>query len=94
MRPAAGFPEEAGAVAFVITSYSIHYTKLYEKGISKIVSMRLKEIGVKELAVNAVEPAPTIEIEEDKPKRARRKKAAAEPPPDEALPVGPASDED
>jgi len=65
-----------------------------EKGISKIVSMRLKEIGVKELAVNAVEPAPTIEVEDERPKRARKKKAAAEPPPEEAVPVGPESDQD
>jgi chromosome segregation protein len=52
-----------------------------EKGVSKIVSMRLREIGVKELAVGApaAAPAPTVEIEPDeKPKKARKKKAAEE----------------
>ncbi len=48
-----------------------------EKGISKIVSMRLKEIGVKDLAVGTPETAPTIEVEDEKPKRSRKKKAAA-----------------
>ncbi|MDR2850017.1 MAG: chromosome segregation protein SMC [Verrucomicrobiota bacterium] len=53
-----------------------------EKGISKIVSMRLKEIGTKELSLGAPAPAPTVE-EEGKPKRPRKKKAEAdaeEPP--------------
>ncbi len=52
-----------------------------EKGISKIVSMRLREIGVKELAVGAPAAAPTVEIEaEEKPKKPRKKKAVAEEP--------------
>ncbi len=46
-----------------------------EKGISKIVSMRLHDIGVKELAVGP-SAAPTVEVEtEEKPKRSRKKKA-------------------
>lgn len=48
-----------------------------EKGISKIVSMRLKEIGVKELSMGAPESAPTVQEEDGKPKRARKKKGAA-----------------
>ncbi|MCL1920945.1 MAG: chromosome segregation protein SMC [Kiritimatiellaeota bacterium] len=51
-----------------------------EKGISKIVSMRLREIGNKELAVGTPEaPAPTIEVEaaaEETPKKPRKGKAA------------------
>ena len=49
-----------------------------EKGISKIVSMRLREIGVKELAVGAPATAAlTVEVEgEEKPKKPRRKKKA------------------
>lgn len=46
-----------------------------EKGISKIVSMRLREIGVKELSMGAPE-APTVEVDEGRGKRARRKKSA------------------
>ena len=65
-----------------------------EKGISKIVSMRLKEIGVKELAVGSPEAAPTVE-EDGKVKRSRKKKAAAvEPEPQEELPIVPESDQD
>ncbi|MCL2104211.1 MAG: chromosome segregation protein SMC [Kiritimatiellaeota bacterium] len=50
-----------------------------EKGISKIVSMRLHEIGNKKLAVEApgAKPAPTIEVEtvvEEPSKRSRKKK--------------------
>ena len=48
-----------------------------EKGISKIVSMRLKEIGMKELPEGAPESAPTVEEESEKPKRVRKKKADA-----------------
>jgi len=44
-----------------------------EKGISKIVSMRLTEIGVKEISVGAP-PAPTVSIETDAPKKSRKKK--------------------
>ena len=70
-----------------------------EKGISKIVSMRLKEIGVKDLAVGTPEASPTIEVEDEKPKRSRKKKAAvsaeAEPAPEGAeIPVAPESDQD
>jgi chromosome segregation protein len=53
-----------------------------EKGISKIVSMRLREIGVKELAVGA-HAAPTVEVESETPKKPRKKKKdepAAEAP--------------
>jgi len=52
-----------------------------EKGISKIVSMRLKEIGVKELSMGEPEPAaPTVEEEAGpKGKRARKKAGKAEP---------------
>jgi chromosome segregation protein len=62
-----------------------------EKGISKIVSMRLREIGVKELAVGAPSPAaPTVEVEDDTPKKTRRKKKAvaetAAPLPEESAP--------
>jgi len=46
-----------------------------EKGISKIVSMRLKEIGLKELAVGTP-PAPTVSIDDEPPKRSRKKKSA------------------
>jgi chromosome segregation protein len=47
-----------------------------EKGISKIVSMRLREIGNKELALGSPqEPLPTVEVEEEKPKRTRKKRA-------------------
>ena len=58
-----------------------------EKGISKIVSMRLTEIGVKEISVGAP-PAPTVSIEDDTPKKSRRKKKAdaAEEEPVEAAP--------
>jgi chromosome segregation protein len=49
-----------------------------EKGISKIVSMRLKEIGMKDLSVGASEPVPTVEVEDAKPKRPRKKKAETE----------------
>ena len=54
-----------------------------EKGISRIVSMRLHEIGNKELAVGApeAEPVPTVEVEvaaEEKPKKARKKKSGTE----------------
>jgi chromosome segregation protein len=46
-----------------------------EKGISKIVSMRLREIGNKELALGSPdEPLPTVEVEEEKPKRTRKKR--------------------
>ena len=47
-----------------------------EKGISKIVSMRLREIGSKELALGTPpEAIPTVEVEaEEKPKRTRKKK--------------------
>ena len=46
-----------------------------EKGISRIVSMRLREIGVKELAVGSSQAAaPTIEVEVEKQKRPRKKK--------------------
>ncbi|HPS07937.1 MAG TPA: chromosome segregation protein SMC, partial [Kiritimatiellia bacterium] len=66
-----------------------------EKGISRIVSMRLKEIGVKELAMDAPEAAPTIEVEDEKPKRSRKKKAAAAAAEPEAeVPVAPESDQD
>jgi len=47
-----------------------------EKGISKIVSMRLKEIGVKELSMGAPVSAPTVE--EEHVKRKRKKKAEQE----------------
>ena len=46
-----------------------------EKGISKIVSMRLTEIGVKEISVGAP-PAPTVSVEDDTPKKSRKKKKA------------------
>ncbi len=50
-----------------------------EKGISKIVSMRLKEIGVNPLAVDAPEAAPAVSVDEDTPtRRSRKKKTAAE----------------
>lgn len=47
-----------------------------EKGISKIVSMRLSEIGNKELALGSPqETIPTVEVEaEEKPKKQRKKK--------------------
>jgi chromosome segregation protein len=64
-----------------------------EKGISKIVSMRLKEIGIKELAVGSPEAAPTVE-EDGKAKRSRKKKAAAVEPEAEELPLAPESDQD
>jgi len=66
-----------------------------EKGISKIVSMRLKEIGVKNLSMGAAEAAPTVEEEAAKPKRSRKKKAAAaEGGAEEEIPVAPESDQD
>jgi len=43
-----------------------------EKGISKIVSMRLKEIGVKELSMGVPAPAPTVEEERVKPRRKKK----------------------
>ncbi len=50
-----------------------------EKGISKIVSMRLKEIGVRELAI---EPSPEVAVappsDAPPPKRSRRKAAASD----------------
>jgi len=46
-----------------------------EKGVSKIVSMRLTEIGVKELAVGTP-AAPTVSVEDDTPKKSRKKKKA------------------
>ncbi|MDD4016417.1 MAG: chromosome segregation protein SMC [Kiritimatiellae bacterium] len=50
-----------------------------EKGISKIVSMRLKEIGVNPLAVDTPEAAPAVSVDEDTPaRRSRKKKTAAE----------------
>ena len=49
-----------------------------EKGISKIVSMRLKEIGMKELAVGTP-PAPTVSVEDEPPKKSRKKKKAEAP---------------
>jgi chromosome segregation protein len=65
-----------------------------EKGISKIVSMRLKEIGVKELAVGSPEAAPTVE-EDGKPKRSRKKKAVVvEAETEEELALAPESDQD
>ena len=49
-----------------------------EKGISKVVSMRLKEIGIRELAI---EPSPEAAIEPPSdappPKRSRKKAAAS-----------------
>lgn len=52
-----------------------------EKGISRIVSMRLREIGVKELSVGAPQAAvPTIEVEVEKQKRPRKKKSAETEP--------------
>jgi chromosome segregation protein len=45
-----------------------------EKGVSKIVSMRLKEIGMKEISMGEPEPlAPTVEEESAKTKRSRKK---------------------
>ncbi|MDD4174415.1 MAG: hypothetical protein PHN34_09295, partial [Kiritimatiellae bacterium] len=43
-----------------------------EKGISKIVSMRLKEIGVKELSMGAPESVPTVEEERVRTKRKKK----------------------
>ena len=44
-----------------------------EKGISKIVSMRLKEIGMKEISMGEPEPlAPTVEEETSKKRRTRK----------------------
>ncbi len=65
-----------------------------EKGISKIVSMRLKEIGVKELTLGSPENAPTVEEDGDKPKRSRKKKASAVDTEPDALPLAPESDQD
>ena len=65
-----------------------------EKGISKIVSMRLKEIGVKELSMGVPESAPTVEEENGRPKRSRKKKAEAVEAEPEALPLAPESDQD
>ncbi|MEI7900423.1 MAG: hypothetical protein WCK89_09220 [bacterium] len=62
-----------------------------EKGISKIVSMRLTEIGVKELAVGAPEAVPTVEL--DTLRRPRKKKAAAEPAEPATLPLAPEPDQ-
>jgi len=45
-----------------------------EEGVSKIVSMRLKEIGVKELPTGTPpEPTPTVEEERTPPKRKKKK---------------------
>ena len=53
-----------------------------EEGVSKIVSMRLKEIGVKELPTETPpEPTPTVEEERTPPKRKKKK---AKPETDEA----------
>lgn len=52
-----------------------------EKGISKIVSMRLKEIGVKELSMGTSEPVPTVEESLEKPKRTRKKSVSKEETP-------------
>jgi chromosome segregation protein len=50
-----------------------------EKGISKIVSMRLREIGNKELALGSPqEPLPTVEVEEEKPKKRQKKRPSEE----------------
>lgn len=57
-----------------------------EKGISKIVSMRLTEIGVKELSVGAP-PSPIISVEDDAPKKSRKKKKVDEAPPESAEPA-------
>ena len=66
-----------------------------EKGISKIVSMRLTEIGVKELAMGAPEAGPTVEEENEKPKRARKKKSAVvESEPEAELPITPEPDQE
>ncbi len=65
-----------------------------EKGISKIVSMRLKEIGVKDLSMGAPEAGPTVEEDSGKPKRSRKKKAAAVEAEPDALPLAPESDQD
>jgi len=52
-----------------------------EKGISKIVSMRLREIGNKELAVGTpqVEPVPTVEVDTGRAKPKPASRASEEP---------------
>ena len=49
-----------------------------EKGISRIVSMRLREIGTKDLAVDSPAPAPTVAVEDETPKKPRKKKKPAD----------------
>ncbi len=49
-----------------------------EKGISRIVSMRLREIGTKDLAVSSPAAAPTVAVEDEAPKKPRKKKKPAE----------------
>jgi len=55
-----------------------------EKGISKIVSMRLKEIGLKPLAVGTPEATPAVSVGEDTPARRTRKKKLSEESPEAA----------
>jgi chromosome segregation protein len=65
----------------IAASDIIYGVSQQEKGISKIVSMRLREIGNKNLAIGTpeAESAPTVEVEtvaEEAPKKARKKKAS------------------
>jgi len=54
--------------------------------------MRLTEIGVKELSIGAP-PSPTVEVEDDAPKKSRKKKKADKVSPEDTETVEAASNE-